>query len=264
EDVAIAISQSGETIDTIKAAKTMRERGVKVIAVTNVVGSTLTRESDLVVYTRAGPEIGVAATKTFTTQVATLSAIYIAILRVLGYDVSTVENELKRLPDIVRKTIENTAGLVKDLSKRIKNRHSLYYLGRGAAVPVALEGALKLKEVAYIHAEAYPAGESKHGPIALVEEGFPTVFIFSDPSTREKTLSNVAEMKARGAYTIGVVPGGDLEKKVDWAVPMPDVGELIAPVVYVIPLQLLAYFTAVEKGLDPDKPRNLAKTVTVE
>ena len=264
EDVAIAISQSGETIDTIKAAKTMRERGVKVIAVTNVVGSTLTRESDLVVYTRAGPEIGVAATKTFTTQVATLSAIYIAILRVLGYDVSTVENELKRLPDIVRKTIENTAGLVKDLSKRIKNRHSLYYLGRGAAVPVALEGALKLKEVAYIHAEAYPAGESKHGPIALVEEGFPTVFIFSDPSTREKTLSNVAEMKARGAYTIGVVPSGDLEKKVDWAVPMPDVGELIAPVVYVIPLQLLAYFTAVEKGLDPDKPRNLAKTVTVE
>ncbi|MEZ0319516.1 MAG: glutamine--fructose-6-phosphate transaminase (isomerizing) [Pyrobaculum sp.] len=265
DDVAVAISQSGETIDTIKAVRAMRERGVKVVAVTNVVGSTLSRESDLVVYTRAGPEIGVAATKTFTTQVATLSALYVAALRLIGADTAQYERELKALPDAVRKTVESTAGVVKDLAKKIRQRHSAYYLGRGTAVPVAMEGALKLKEVAYIHAEAYPAGESKHGPIALVEEGYPVVFVFSDPSTREKTLSNVAEMKARGARVIGVVPAkSDFAKKVDWPVEVPDVGELAAPVVYVVPLQLLAYFAAVERGYDPDKPRNLAKTVTVE
>jgi glucosamine--fructose-6-phosphate aminotransferase (isomerizing) len=265
EDVAIAISQSGETIDTIKAVRALRERGVKVIAVTNVVGSTLSRESDLVIYTRAGPEIGVAATKTFTTQVATLAALYVSALKTLGYDTASYERELKSLPDLVRKTVENTAGTAKDLAKRLKKAASAYYLGRGSAVPVAMEGALKLKEVAYIHAEAYPAGESKHGPIALVEEGFPTIFVFSDPATREKTLSNVAEMKARGAYTIGTVPArSDIAKKLDMPIEVPDAGELVAPILHVIPLQLLAYFTAVERGHDPDKPRNLAKTVTVE
>ena len=265
DDVAIAISQSGETIDTIRAARAMRERGVKVVAVTNVVGSTLARESDVVIYTRAGPEIGVAATKTFTTQVATLSALYLAVLKAVGVDTSELERELKALPEAVRKTIENTAGTAKDLAKRMKEKRSAYYLGRGLSLPVAMEGALKLKEVAYIHAEAYPAGESKHGPIALVEEGFPVVFVFSDPDTREKTLSNVAEMKARGAYAIGVVPAkSDLAKKLDFPVEVPESGELTAPVTYVVPLQLLAYFAAVERGYDPDKPRNLAKTVTVE
>ncbi|ABO08425.1 glutamine--fructose-6-phosphate transaminase (isomerizing) [Pyrobaculum calidifontis] len=265
DDVAIAISQSGETIDTIRAARAMRERGVKVVAVTNVVGSTLARESDVVIYTRAGPEIGVAATKTFTTQVATLSALYLAVLKAVGVDTSELERELKALPEAVRKTIENTAGTAKDLAKRMKEKRSAYYLGRGLSLPVAMEGALKLKEVAYIHAEAYPAGESKHGPIALVEEGFPVVFVFSDPDTREKTLSNVAEMKARGAYAIGVVPAkSDLAKKLDFPVEVPESGELAAPVTYVVPLQLLAYFAAVERGYDPDKPRNLAKTVTVE
>jgi len=265
DDVAIAISQSGETIDTIRAARAMRERGVKVVAVTNVVGSTLARESDVVVYTRAGPEIGVAATKTFTTQVATLSALYLAVLKAVGVDTSELERELKALPEAVRKTIENTAGTAKDLAKRVKEKRSAYYLGRGLSLPVAMEGALKLKEVAYIHAEAYPAGESKHGPIALVEEGFPVVFVFSDPDTREKTLSNVAEMKARGAYAIGVVPAkSDLAKKLDFPVEVPESGELTAPITYVVPLQLLAYFAAVERGYDPDKPRNLAKTVTVE
>ncbi len=263
-DVAVAISQSGETIDTIKAVRAMRERGVKVIAVTNVVCSTLSRESDVTIYTRAGPEIGVAATKTFTTQVATLAAVYVSILKTLGNNVENYERSLKTLPNAVRKAIENTAGSAKALAKRM-DRPSAYYLGRGAAVPVAMEGALKLKEVAYVHAEAYPAGESKHGPIALVDEGFPTVFTFSDPSTREKTLNNVAEMKARGAYTIGVVPAkSDIAKKLDWAIEVPDVDEVVAPVVYITPLQLLAYFTAVERGRDPDKPRNLAKTVTVE
>lgn len=264
-DVAVAISQSGETIDTIKAVRTMREKGVRVLAVTNVVGSTISRESDAVIYTRAGPEIGVAATKTFTTQVATLSALYVAALKTLGYDTAPMEREIKALPDLVRKTLENTAGAAKDLAKRLKNKPSAYYLGRGAALPVAMEGALKLKEVAYIHAEAYPAGESKHGPIALVEEGFPVLFVFSDPNTREKTLSNVAEMKARGAYTIGTVPTkSDIAKRLDYAIEVPELGELTAPILHIVPLQLLAYFTAVEKGYDPDKPRNLAKTVTVE
>lgn len=265
DDVAIAISQSGETIDTIKATRAMREKGVKVVAVTNVVGSTLSRESDAVIYTRAGPEIGVAATKTFTTQVLTLGALYVTALRLLGYDVSQHASEMKKVPDLARKTIENTAGTAKDLAKRLRNRPSAYYLGRGAALPVAMEGALKLKEVAYIHAEAYSAGESKHGPIALVEPGFPTLFVFSDPHTREKTLSNVAEMKARGALTIGTVPAkSDYAKKLDVAIEVPETGDVFAPIIHVIPLQMLAYFAAVERGYDPDKPRNLAKTVTVE
>jgi len=265
DDLAIAISQSGETIDTIKAVKAMRERGVKVVAVTNVVGSTLSRESDVVLYTRAGPEIGVAATKTFTTQVLTLAAVYLTALRALGHDVAEHQRELKAVPDLARKTIEKTAGTAKELAKRLRQRHSAYYLGRGAALPVAMEGALKLKEVAYLHAEAYPAGESKHGPIALVEEGFPVIFVFSDPNTGEKTLSNVAEMKARGALTIGTVPArSDYAKKLDVAIEVPQTSELFAPILHVIPLQMLAYFTAVERGYDPDKPRNLAKTVTVE
>ncbi|WP_148682822.1 glutamine--fructose-6-phosphate transaminase (isomerizing) [Pyrobaculum ferrireducens] len=265
DDFAIAVSQSGETIDTIKAVRAMRERGVRVAAVTNVVGSTLSRESDLVIYTRAGPEIGVAATKTFTTQVLTLSALYVSALRLLGYDVAERERELKAAPDLARRVVEKTAGTAKDLARRLRQKPSAYYLGRGAALPVAMEGALKLKEVAYIHAEAYPAGESKHGPIALVEEDFPVVFVFSDPATREKTLSNVAEMKARGAFAIGTVPArSDYAKKLDVAIEVPDAGELTAPIAHVIPLQMLAYFAAVERGYDPDKPRNLAKTVTVE
>ncbi|RFA94975.1 glutamine--fructose-6-phosphate transaminase (isomerizing) [Pyrobaculum aerophilum] len=265
DDLAIAISQSGETIDTIKAVKAMRERGVKVVAVTNVVGSTLSRESDVVLYTRAGPEMGVAATKTFTTQVLTLAAVYLTALRALGHDVAEHQRELKAVPDLARKTIEKTAGTAKELARRLRQRLSAYYLGRGAALPVAMEGALKLKEVAYLHAEAYPAGESKHGPIALVEEGFPVIFVFSDPNTGEKTLSNVAEMKARGALTIGTVPArSDYAKKLDVAIEVPQTSELFAPILHVIPLQMLAYFTAVERGYDPDKPRNLAKTVTVE
>ncbi|MGB9705858.1 MAG: SIS domain-containing protein, partial [Pyrobaculum sp.] len=161
--------------------------------------------------------------------------------------------------------VEKTAGTAKDLARRLRQKPSAYYLGRGAALPVAMEGALKLKEVAYIHAEAYPAGESKHGPIALVEEDFPVVFVFSDPATREKTLSNVAEMKARGAFVIGTVPArSDYAKKLDVAIEVPEAGELTAPIAHVIPLQMLAYFAAVERGYDPDKPRNLAKTVTVE
>ena len=264
-DVAIAISQSGETIDTIKAVRVMKGRGVRVIAVTNVVGSTVARECDAVIYTRAGPEIGVAATKTFTTQVAVLSALYISVMRLVGADTAERERELKMLPELARRTIEGAAGTVRDVARRIKGKASAYYLGRGLSVPVAMEGALKLKEVAYLHAEAYPAGEMKHGPIALVEKGFPVVFVLSDPLTREKTLNNVAEVRARGAYTIGTVPAGsDAARALDAAIRVPDAGEVASPALHVIPLQMLAYFVAVERGLDPDRPRNLAKTVTVE
>jgi glucosamine--fructose-6-phosphate aminotransferase (isomerizing) len=265
DDVAIAVSQSGETIDTIKAARAVKERGAKVIAITNVVASTLARESDYVLYTRAGPEIGVAATKTFTTQVALLTALHIAVGRALGIDVSAEESSLKRLPDVVRRAIELNEGSAKALAEDVASSKNAYYLSRGLGMPVALEGALKLKEIAYIHAEAYPAGESKHGPIALVEEKFPVVFVFSDPSAKEKLLNNVAEMRARDALLIGVVPkGDDLTKKLKYVFEVPNMDPMTNAASFVVPLQLLAYYTAVRLGRDPDKPRNLAKTVTVE
>ncbi len=265
DDVAVAISQSGETIDTIKAVRAMRERGVKVVAITNVVASTLARESDVVLYTRAGPEIGVAATKTFTTQVALLAALHSQIGRILGIDVETRMENLKRLPEVARKAIELNEGSAKMLAERLKASASAYYLSRGLGMPVALEGALKMKEIAYIHAEAYPAGESKHGPIALVENRFPVVFVFSDPSLKEKLLNNVAEMQARDALIIGVVPrGDDVAKKLRYVLEVPHLDPLLNSATFVIPLQLLAYYTAVALGRDPDKPRNLAKTVTVE
>jgi len=264
-DVAIAISQSGETIDTIKAVKRMRERGVYSVIVTNVIGSTLSREGDVVLYTRAGPEIGVAATKTFTTQVALLSALYIAVGRHLGFDVYNAEYGLNKLAEYTRRTIENVSGIAKELSERIKNSSSAYYLSRGLGLSVAMEGALKLKEVAYIHAEAYPAGESKHGPIALVGERFPVVFVMSDPNSRERILGNVSEMRARGAYTIGVLPeNSEFKRAFKTCLEVPDLDAVLNSIIYVIPLQLLAYYTSVALGRDPDKPRNLAKTVTVE
>ncbi|MEL9991567.1 MAG: glutamine--fructose-6-phosphate transaminase (isomerizing) [Thermoproteus sp.] len=265
DDVAVAISQSGETIDTIKAVRAMRERGVKVVAVTNVVASTLARESDVVLYTRAGPEIGVAATKTYTTQVALLAALHAQIGRALGVDVTTRDENLKKLPNVVKKALELNEGSAKMLAEKFKDRQSAYYLSRGLGMPVALEGALKMKEIAYIHAEAYPAGESKHGPIALVENKFPVVFVFSDPSLKEKLLNNVAEMQARDALVVGVVPrGDDVAKKLKYVFEVPHLDPLLNSASFVVPLQLLAYYTAVELGRDPDKPRNLAKTVTVE
>ncbi|MBP1449431.1 MAG: glutamine--fructose-6-phosphate transaminase (isomerizing) [Thermoproteus sp.] len=264
-DVTIAVSQSGETIDTIKAVRVMREKGARVIAVTNVVASTLARESDLVLYTRAGPEIGVAATKTFTTQVALLTALHAAVGRELGFDVSAEESNLKRLPEAARKALELNEGTAKAAAEHVAKRSSSYYLSRGLGMPVAMEGALKLKEIAYIHAEAYPAGESKHGPIALVEEKFPVVFVFSDPSVRDKLLNNVAEMQARDALLIGVAPrGDDVVKRFKYAFEVPHMDPMTNAAAFVIPLQLLAYYTAIKLGRDPDKPRNLAKTVTVE
>ncbi|MFP3216548.1 MAG: SIS domain-containing protein, partial [Vulcanisaeta sp.] len=270
-DIAIAISQSGETIDTLVAVRALKERGVKVVAISNVIDSAIPRESNYTIYTRAGPEIGVAATKTFTTQLVVLTVLALKLGLALGKITSNEYRDmidlLKKTPDLVQSVMTNLEGRVKALSIYISKRQSAYYLGRGIGVPLSMEGALKLKEVAYIHAEAYPAGESKHGPIALVEEGYPVVFSILDDDNVDALLGNVMEMKARDAYTIGLVPEkyvGKFRDLLNVTLEMPNIDYRVAPIVYVVPMQLLAYYTAVARGYDPDKPRNLAKTVTVE
>ncbi len=267
-DVVIAISQSGETIDTLLAVRDARGRGALTIALTNVIDSTLARESHLPIYTRAGPEIGVAATKTYVAQVATLSYLAISLGEYMGTldsdKASELKSELSLIPEIMSTTISVCEPKARVISGVISMKHSMYYLGRGLGLPTSMEGALKLKEIAYIHAEAYPAGESKHGPIALVDEGFPVAFtVLGDEA--ELVVSNVEEMKARGAWTLAVVPKG-FEKNVklfDYVFELRRISYELAPIVYIIPYQLLAYYTAVTLGYDPDKPRNLAKTVTV-
>ncbi len=259
-DVVIAVSQSGETIDTLLAVREAKEKGALTVAVSNVVDSAIPRESDMSVYTRAGPEIGVAATKTFTAQVVTLA--YLAAR--VGNEPKVIE-ALKELPELVEAVIIESEPLARELAKVMAEKQSAFYLGRGPAYPVAMEGALKLKEVSYLHAEAYPAGESKHGPIALVEEGFPVVFTAVSRADGESLVSNVEEMAARGAWRIAVAPRTleDILGRADVRFPMPPTSPWAAAALYVIPHQLLAYYTAVFRGYDPDKPRNLAKTVTV-
>jgi len=268
-DVVIGVSQSGETIDTLRGIREAKERGALTIAVTNVVESAIAREADMAIYIRAGPEIGVAATKTFTSQVALLS--YLAIktgeLRsVLKPSVAAnIYNALRETPEIVARTLKESERLASLLADKMSFKNNAYYLGRGLGLPVAMEGALKMKEIAYVHAEAYPAGESKHGPIALVEEGFPVVFVILSKEEEELIKSNIEEMKARGAYAILVSPNNAEEalSLADFSFVMPALHEVASATSYVVPLQLLAYYTAVKKGLNPDKPRNLAKTVTV-
>jgi len=268
-DVLLAISQSGETIDTLMAVRKFKERGRRVVSLTNVVGSVISRESDVAVYMKAGPEIGVAATKTFTVQLTALTWIAYKVAEVRGEvkkkeAVSALER-LRTLPRLVEEVLRGYDGWARGLARELSAKQSAYYLGRGLVLPIALEGALKLKEIAYIHAEGYPAGESKHGPIALVEPGFPVVFVSVEEGLERKLRGNVEEMRARGAFAVGVVPlGSQLLDTLDRAVELPSRDPLLTPVLSVIPLQLLAYYTAVERGLDPDKPRNLAKTVTVE
>ncbi len=269
-DVLIAVSQSGETMDTLKAARAFKERGAKLIAVSNVVDSAIPRESDIALYTRAGPEIGVAATKTFTTQALLLSflALDYALLRgaILKSEYDEYARELSRAGDLAAKSIAWSEGLAKKVSEMLRLKQSVYYLSRGVGLPTAMEGALKIKEIAYIHAEAYPAGESKHGPIALVEEGFPVVFVVPRDAYYEKVLlGNIQEMKARGAWIIGVAPEDtSLGEQFDVFFRVPSSHWLTTPITHTPPMQLLAYYTSTLKGLDPDKPRNLAKTVTVE
>ncbi len=269
-DILIAVSQSGETIDTLMAVRRAKRRGVFIAAISNVIDSAIPRESNIAVYTRAGPEIGVAATKTFTTQVFLLSWIIIRAASLRGVlserEAEILFESLKKLPEYSRNVISTNEFLARKIARDMADKQSAYYLGRGLAVPVSMEGALKLKEIAYIHAEAYPAGESKHGPIALVEPGFPVLFTIFDDEYKDIILANIEEMRARGAWIlVNTFKENDKAIKLsDNAFKIPRIPHWVAPVLHIIPYQLLAYYTSIIKGYDPDKPRNLAKTVTVE
>ncbi len=268
--LVIGISQSGETLDTLAAIRYARAQGSTLIGVTNVVDSALARESDAVLYTRAGPEIGVAATKTFTTQLVAMQLLGLYIAQVRGtLDPGTIGHmieELTALPDKMRTALELDAQIL-DMSAQWGDVRDFFFLGRSGDFPVAMEGALKLKEIAYVRAEGYAAGEMKHGPIALIEPGVVVVGVAMDTKIRAKTMSNMQEMKARGGTILMLVePGVEAEaaELADHVVVLPDSPDLICTVLAVVPLQLLAYHVATAKGLDVDKPRNLAKTVTVE
>ena len=269
-DVLIVVSQSGETMDSLKALRAFKRRGVRIIAVSNVIDSAIPRESHVTLYTRAGPEIGVAATKTFTTQTTLLTYLAVRLGEAVGrLDVGEgreILGNIRSAGSLVKEALESAEKLAKKMATAISRSSSAYYLSRGVGVPVAEEGALKIKEVAYVHAESYPAGESKHGPIALVENSFPVVFVIPNDSYLEALLlGNIEEMKARGAYVVGVGPEGSRTMELlNEFLPVPRAHWALAPVTHTVPLQLIAYYAAVEKGFDPDKPRNLAKTVTVE
>jgi glucosamine--fructose-6-phosphate aminotransferase (isomerizing) len=267
--LTIAMSQSGETADTIEAVKVARDAGSPILGICNVVGSHLTRLADGTLYTRGGPEISVAATKTYISQTiaATLFALYLARVRRSApvERLREIAQAALRLPaeiDIVL----NTNDEIKTVAKKIRHARSVLFIGRYVNVPTAFEGALKLKEIAYIHAEAYPAGEMKHGPIALLDPQTPVIGIVTDGRVREKMLSNLAEAKAREAPVYLVANRGDEEAAAiaDFVFEVPAVDELLSPIINVLPLQLLAYYIADLDGKDVDQPRNLAKTVTVE
>lgn len=265
----IAITQSGETADTIAAIRMARSKGLKVITICNVLGSTAARESDGVFYTHAGPEIGVASTKAFTTQLVSLYifAIMMGILREnINRDrAKELILELLTIPEKVESLLKHST-IIESIAKAHINRRGFLFLGRGINYPIALEGALKLKEISYVHAEGYPAGEMKHGPIALIDEELPVVVIAPKDELYEKTISNIQEVKSRVGIIISVLTEGDKDAKAlsDYAIEIPKTNKYLSTVLSVIPLQLLAYYVGVIKGYDVDQPRNLAKSVTVE
>jgi glucosamine--fructose-6-phosphate aminotransferase (isomerizing) len=268
-DIVIAISQSGETADTLAALELAKSKGAIILGVCNVVGSSIARITHAGVYTHAGPEIGVASTKAFTAQVSVLSLMAIATAHKKGtITEETFRRLLLELNDIPKKVerILELAPEIKDISKLFTFASNFIFLGRGLNFPVALEGALKLKEISYIHAEGYPAAEMKHGPIALIDEDMPVVFIATKDSSYEKVVSNIQEVKARKGRVIAIVSEGDSEvsKMVDFTIEVPSTHEVLQPLLTVIPLQLLSYYIAVLRGRNVDQPRNLAKSVTVE
>ena len=269
DTLTLAVSQSGETIDTLEAARHARRQGSQVIAVTNTVGSSLAREADGVLYTHAGPEIGVAATKTFATQMVSqyLVALYLAQVRGTKFpeEIAEVLAELDELPAKVERAI-GLDDQVRAIAERYRDARDVLFIGRHTGYPAALEGALKLKELSYVHAEGHPAGELKHGPIALIEEGVPVVAVATQCHVYRKMLSNIQEVRARGARVIAVATEGDAEigALADHVLEVPATPELMSPVVVTVPMQLLAYHVATLRGCDVDQPRNLAKSVTVE
>ena len=268
-DVIIAISQSGETADTLVAIENAKSKGAIILGVVNVVGSSIARASHAGAYTHAGPEIGVASTKAFTAQLAVLTMMALAIGKKRGTltDQRYLQllKELEAVPEKVA-TLLQSVDSIKALADKYKDAQDFLYLGRGYNFPVALEGALKLKEISYIHAEGYPAAEMKHGPIALVDENLPVVFIATRDSYHEKVISNMQEIKARKGMVISVINDGDDQSMAlsNDVIVVPEADEIMAPMLSVVPMQLLAYYIGVARGLDVDKPRNLAKSVTVE
>lgn len=269
KDVVIAISQSGETADTMAAIEMAKERGATIFGVCNVVGASIPRLTHAGVYTHAGPEIGVASTKAFTAQVTvlTLMAFYMAQQKGTLTQAKLVEllTELDNIPEKIAKALESNE-LIKEIAHKFKDSRNCLFLGRGSGFPVALEGALKLKEISYIHAEGYPAAEMKHGPIALIDEEMPVVVIATKNSSYEKVISNIQEVKARKGIVLAIVTEGDTEvrKMVDYCIEIPDASEAFLPLLATIPLQLLSYHIALLRGCNVDQPRNLAKSVTVE
>ena len=266
--VVIAVSQSGETADTLAALREAKERGALSLGVVNVVGSSISRETDAGVYLRVGPEIGVASTKAFTGQVAVLTmlTIYLGRKRYMSSDdCADMMKQLEQIPDKMDRILENDQR-IRAMTERYIDRENWLFLGRGYNYPTALEGALKLKEISYIHAEGMPAAEMKHGPIALINDGMPAVFIANKGRQYEKVMSNIQEVKARGGRIIAVATEGDeaIKRLADEVLYVPDVPEALSPMLTVVPLQLMAYHAAVLRGHDVDKPRNLAKSVTVE
>jgi glutamine-fructose-6-phosphate transaminase (isomerizing) len=269
-DVVIAISQSGETADTLAALKLAKERGAFIYGICNVVGSSIARLTHSGTYTHAGPEIGVASTKAFTTQLTVLTLLALH----LGHKKGTIDHttykklcqNLALMPDLVAKTIEMTKDKVIEIAQEYKDVSNCIYLGRGYNFPVALEGALKLKEISYIHAEGYPAAEMKHGPIALIDENIPVIFLAPSKGHYEKVVSNAQEIKARKGKIIAVVTENDTQMSslADHTLEIPEVDEIFSPILSVIPLQLLSYHIATMRGCNVDQPRNLAKSVTVE
>jgi glucosamine--fructose-6-phosphate aminotransferase (isomerizing) len=272
-ELAVVITQSGETADTLAALREAKRKGAHSIAICNVVGSMATREAEGTVYTHAGPEIGVASTKAFTSQLVALQLLALYMAQVRGtLTPAQIRNhigELLQMPQTIEQTIKASAVMEK-VAERFYNRSDFLFLGRGINYPIALEGALKLKEISYIHAEGYPAGEMKHGPIALIDEQMPVVAIAPHDHVFEKMIGNVQEAKARGGSVIALTTDGDarmaavLDRHTDVMVPLPSTTPLLTPVVMTVPLQLLAYHIAVRRGCDVDQPRNLAKSVTVE
>lgn len=268
DDLAIFITQSGETADTLAAMREAKAKGAKVMGICNVVGSTIAREVGIGSYTHAGPEIGVASTKAFTTQLTVLAILALQVGRLRNLSPETYEevlDDLVRIPELIGRVLEMNPS-IESIVDAFMDHHNCLYLGRGVNFPVALEGALKLKEISYIHAEGYPAAEMKHGPIALIEEGMPVVVIAIKGPVYEKVLSNIEEIRARKGCVIAVATEGDedIRAHADHVIYVPSVTPMLSPLLTVIPLQLLAYHIAARKGCDIDKPRNLAKSVTVE
>jgi glucosamine--fructose-6-phosphate aminotransferase (isomerizing) len=264
----ILISQSGETADTLAALKEMKEKGILTLGITNSVGSTQSRETDAGIYTRSGPEIAVASTKAFLGQLATLATltVYFGRQRDMALTMGKrIVSELAKLPDLATEVLK-LGPEIKKLAGKYKDYDNFWFIGRKYNYPIALEGALKLKEISYLHAEGVAAGELKHGPLALVDEDFPTVAICPSDSVYEKMVSNIQEIKARKGKVIAIATAGnqDIKKLADDVIYIPKTLEMLTPLLSVIPLQLFAYYMAVLRGCDVDKPRNLAKSVTVE